>query len=167
MRITGPLKLMLVFAAFAVVFLPVAWTVADESMVVVSRPGTVFHKAGSDDIRGPGYEKSLEEAMAAGYTPCHVCFGKAASSLGISASMGAGGAAHATSGGFGGLSTLSSLKAPVVEQPFGEKEGGGGGSFRVKGAIKDPFSLETITHPGAEQGAYCTCQCTKNYPPAS
>ena len=49
----------------------------DDESVVVSRPGVVFHKPGSSDVRGRGHEKELARALATGYVPCEKCFGKA------------------------------------------------------------------------------------------
>lgn len=166
MRMSRAVKVVLAFSAAAVLLMPVAWTVADEATVVVSRPGTVFHKAGSDDVRGRGFEKSLSEALAAGYVPCHLCFGQAAPTLELSASLGAAGAASSASGGSGALGALAALKASTPEQPFGTKVGYPPFGFNPKGAIKDPYELNTLTHPGSEQGAYCSCHC-KNYPPTS
>ena len=141
--------LVLVIAAF-----PSAPVVADgDDGVVVSRPGVVFHKAGSSDIRGKGHGKSLSDALAAGYSPCKDCFGRE-----VSVNMrGAGAAgAAATSSVMGGqLFSLAGKSSSTISQPFGLKaqpRRGGKGAAR---SIRNPYcGQRTIQFPGYEQGAY-------------
>ena len=121
---------------------------ADEEKVVVSRPGTVFHKAGSSDIRGRGVEKGLDAAMAAGYQPCRVCYAKeAAASRLAGASTGAAAVTGLAGNGNGQPSAPSA-------QPQGLQIGSLG-HRSLRGEVKDPYSdLGTIRTPSKEQGAY-------------
>ena len=75
MRNAGIFGLAVVFALGVVAVIP-ALVLADEGeTVTVTRPGVVFHAAGSNDFRGRGVERSIGAAINAGYTPCRVCFG--------------------------------------------------------------------------------------------
>ncbi|MCZ6695730.1 MAG: hypothetical protein O7A63_04230 [Acidobacteria bacterium] len=153
-RSTGLGIVLLVVLAFAITaFLPTPAVADGDDAVVVSRPGVVFHKAGSGDIRGKGHEKSLSAALASGYHPCKVCFGRD-----ISVDLRAAGAAGAstTSSSFGSSGfTPPGLSTPTISQPFGLRAQ----SHRTKGAsgaIRDPFGAcdTSIRFPGSEQGAY-------------
>jgi hypothetical protein len=120
---------------------------ADEEKVVVSRPGTVFHRAGSSDIRGQGVEKSVDVAMAAGYQPCRVCFAKQAAS---STLVGASGGATVSGSSSGG----GRPSPPASAQPSGVQFGTLGHRSH-DGETTDPYdSLRTIRTPSKEQGAY-------------
>ena len=127
---------------------------ADEPTVVVSRPGTVFHLAGSSDIRGRGHTKAISDALAAGYTPCPSCFAreaKSSRSLTVTTS-----GATSLSVGTTFVTAAASTVGPITA-PFGLKQGT---SYRVHlgDAERDPYGdLDTIRNPGAEQGAYCAC----------
>ncbi len=141
---------LLLAAVVLAAMLPGGMVGADEEKVVVSRPGTVFHRIGSADIRGRGVEKSLEVAMAAGYQPCHVCFAREASaSLVTGASTGAAAQAGMGRGhGYGNGPSSSS------GQPSGLQIGSLGQRTK-EGSVENPYEdLDTIRNPGKEQGAY-------------
>jgi hypothetical protein len=126
----------------------------DGDKVVVSRPGVVFHTVGSGDLRGRGVDKSRDEALAAGYSPCPVCF--AAKKVAVAPASGLSfGATVASTRGHVGLPPV--LSPAPVSQPFGLRlfgHGRGGGSTQV---TKNPYrEPETIRNPGPEQGAYST-----------
>ena len=142
----------LLLAAFAVaVVLPGTFTGADEEKVVVSRPGIVFHKLGSSDVRGRGVEKTLDAAMTAGYIPCHVCFAREASASRLTSPT--NGAAAAATFGHGNVNGHPAPGTTYV-QPNGIRIG----TLGVAGkhdAVKDPYAdLRTIRTPVREQGAY-------------
>ena len=128
---------------------------ADETTVVVSRPGTVFHLAGSSDIRGRGHSRTLSEAMAAGYTPCPSCFAKEArTSRSLTVSTSGSTTLSATA-----FATAAAPGLGPITSPFGLKQGTGN-AYRVSmgDTGRDPYTdLATIVNPGAEQGAYCSC----------
>ncbi len=133
-------------------FLPAPVVADGDDSVVVSRPGVVFHKAGSGDIRGKGHEKSLTAALASGYSPCKVCFGRQ-----ISVELRGAGAAgvSATSSAFGGPGfTPPGLSTSTISQPFGlraqQRRGGSGAAH----AIRNPYMEVAMRFPGFEQGAY-------------
>jgi len=154
MRVSRRGVVALVVAALLVTVLP-AIALCDEETVVVSRPGVVFHKAGSLDVRGHAYGKSLSQAVAAGYMPCPICFGKAESSARPTMSGGAFGssqfamghlvvaASHA--GGVFVIHQASGVKVGVVHAQGGE----GGG-------LPDPYILNQTMRlkPAFDQGAY-------------
>jgi hypothetical protein len=120
---------------------------ADEEKVVVSRPGTVFHRAGSSDIRGQGVEKSVDVAMAAGYQPCRVCFAKQAASSTLVGTSGGATVSGSSSGG-------GRPSPPASAQPTGQQFGTLGHRSH-DGEQQDPYdSLRTIRTPSKEQGAY-------------
>ncbi len=73
----------------------------DETLVIVSRPGVVFHKTGSIDVRGRGHERPMTEALASGYVPCKKCFGRPVSEAVNGA--GAAGASTTSSSSVAGL----------------------------------------------------------------
>ena len=141
---------LLLAAVFVAAVLPGVFMGADEEKVVVSRPGTVFHKPGSTDIRGRGVEKSLDVAMAAGYQPCHVCYAREASASRLTgASAGAAATSFGRGHGGGRPSPGTSLVQPAglqvgsLHQP------------RAGKTVKDPYEdLDTIRFPAKEQGAY-------------
>lgn len=139
----------------AVPLLAPSGAVADDVQVAISHPGVVFHKVGSEDLRGQGVVKTLEEAQSAGYLPCQVCFGVVKSAP-----------AHALNGG---LSTAIATRATVsmvhvggpgrstgtiVAQPFGQRAFGGHRGV-ARGSLKNPYDpLMTVRNPGKEQGAF-------------
>lgn len=147
----------LAVAAIVVFVLPAASSVADEPMVVVSRPGTVFHKAGSGDVRGRGYEKPLAKALEDGYVPCPACFAAEAKASRIDVPAPIFSGIIAKSGG----NALAALPSPGSGStlPFGLRFGRPAVSSLHIDAGRDPYAdLNTIWNPGPEQGAYC-CIC--------
>ncbi len=151
---------LLLAAVCVAAVLPGAMVGADEEKVVVSRPGTVFHRAGSADIRGRGVEKSLDVAMAAGYQPCHVCFAKEASASQL-AGASTGSAAQAGLGRAGGNGHPS---PGTTAQPAGLKIGSLQHTYLDK-HVKDPYEdLETIRFPAKDQGAYSEDSLSPYYP---
>jgi hypothetical protein len=139
----------LLAAVVAAAMLPGGQAGADEEKVVVSRPGTVFHKAGSSDIRGRGVEKGLDAAMAAGYQPCRICYAKeAAASRLVGASTG-------TAAVIGTAGNANGHPAPASAQPQGLQVGTLFGYKSLEGEVRDPYEdLRTIRTPSKEQGAY-------------
>lgn len=152
-------RLWFIAAAFAVAALvltvPAPLTVADETTVVVSRPGTVFHRPGSDDVRGRGYTKTLEGALAAGYTPCNACFASVTSAGSLSVPASGAGGAVVGEGGPGYGIPPKSVQSPT--QPFGLKQLSTHRGRSDRGLVRNPYVLpETVRNPGAEQGAYAS-----------
>lgn len=141
---------LLLAAVVLAAMLPGGMVGADEEKVVVSRPGTVFHRVGSADIRGRGIEKSLDVAMAAGYQPCHVCFAREASASRVTGAS-TGAAAQAGMGrGHGYGNTPSSSAGQPSGLQFGSL-----GRRSPEGSVENPYeNLDTIRRPGKEQGAY-------------
>lgn len=130
--------------------------IADEPMVVISRPGTVFHKADSGDLRGRGHERTLAHAVAAGYTPCHVCFAPEAKTSRAVAGNFAGATAAASTAMTTSIGSI--LATTTASGTFGLRQGVSELSGGLRGAIRDPYAdLSTILNPGQEQGAYDTC----------
>jgi hypothetical protein len=120
---------------------------ADEEKVVVSRPGTVFHRAGSSDIRGQGVEKGLDVAMAAGYQPCRVCYAKQAAPSTMAGTSGGATVSGAAKGGNGHPSAPSAQPSGVQYGTLGHRS--------HEGEQLDPYeNLRTIRTPSKEQGAY-------------
>jgi hypothetical protein len=141
--------------ALAIAVLMPASTYADDDSVVVSRPGVVFHKAGSGDVRGRGHEKPLADAIAAGYSPCKVCFGKQ-QPVNVNAAGARGPSPTATASTSFGLRLKPGVGLPTVTQPFGLSQGH---TKRISGAsraIKNPYSHHNLsqTFRGRETGAY-------------
>ena len=131
---------------------------ADETTVVISRPGTVFHKVGAADLRGRGHERTVTRAIEAGYTPCHACFAPEAKT------------SRALSGGFSGTTGTSAtgtgtfvissgaLGTTTGSGTFGLKQGVSELSAGFREAKRDPYDdLRTVHNPGLQQGAYATC----------
>jgi len=124
---------------------------ADQSeQVVVTRPGVVFHRAGSDDVRGRGFEKPIDMAIESGYTPCRVCFGKDLGSIPSHTPEIGSGAAVASFG-------LADIPAPPVNsvaQPFGVRLPTGH-TFRLpNGVVRNPYEFNSGTVTTGEQGAF-------------
>jgi hypothetical protein len=59
----------LAVALGVVALIPVVAGESQGDRVLVTKPGVVFHKVGSDDIRGRGVEKSIDGALEAGSRP--------------------------------------------------------------------------------------------------
>ena len=120
---------------------------ADEEKVVVSRPGTVFHRAGSSDIRGQGVEKGLDVAMSAGYQPCRVCYATKAAPSTTAVASGGATVSGARGGGNGHPSAPSAQPSGVQFGTLSHRS--------HEGEQEDPYAnLRTIRTPGKEQGAY-------------
>lgn len=138
-------------ALVAAALIPGSFSSAGEEKVVVSRPGTVFHRAGSGDVRGRGVEKPLDRALATGYTPCHVCYASQTSAGRVSGTAAGGAVAAATGrGNGGGRPTTGTTSA----QPSGFQYGSLQRRYLDK-EVKDPYGdLETLRGRRLEQGAY-------------
>ncbi|HXH27678.1 MAG TPA: hypothetical protein VNL37_01465 [Candidatus Polarisedimenticolia bacterium] len=153
MRVSGRAVAAVVMALALAVVLPGLAFADDDSTVVVTRPGVVYHKIGGSDIRGQGVQKSLSEAQAAGYTPCRVCFAKEiASSVKATPPAGAGSvasSAHVVHVGGPGKTGVS------VSQPFGVKAFPSGRVHPETGFVRNPYDEPmTVKERGREQGAY-------------
>jgi hypothetical protein len=124
----------------------------DDDTVVVSRPGVVYHKAGSQDVRGRGHERPLSEALSAGYSPCPICFSRSGGSTSATALM----TASAVPALSKGVVLPPGLVSPGVEtQPFGLKIGTLYPQHGNRGGVRDPYiEVHTITRPASEQGAF-------------
>jgi len=151
MKLAGAVAVLLVLALCLVCLLTAAS--ADEGgKVVVTRPGVVFHLAGSSDLRGRGVEKPLSEALAQGYTPCRICFAShAATGTGASvAKSGAAGAAFGAASAAVGVATTSS-----TSEAYGPSSGYRAPTPVEKGGTWNPYlDPRTITFPGVEQSGY-------------
>ena len=141
-------------AAVAVGLLAIIPVLAADSQgnnVVVTRPGVVFHKMGSDDIRGRSVERSVDAALESGYTPCPVCFAKeiaAARSGSVDIPAGASPAVY-------GAVSIPAPPSTTVSQPFGLRYATSKFGRPPKDAIKNPYEDQNQVVPGrAEQGAF-------------
>jgi len=141
-------------AAVAVGLLAIIPVLAADSQgnnVVVTRPGVVFHKMGSDDIRGRSVERSVDAALESGYTPCPVCFAKeiaAARSGSVEIPAGASPAVY-------GAVSIPAPPSTTVSQPFGLRYATSKFGRPPKDAIKNPYEDQNQVVPGrAEQGAF-------------
>jgi len=135
-----------------VALIPVLAGESQGDHVLVTKPGVVFHKVGSDDIRGRGVEKTIDGALEAGYTPCPVCFAKEiqAARTGTPGKPGSAATASYTA-------AADSIPAPpvtTVTQPFGLR-------FATdhtrgpKDTVRNPYDeLYSVVQGRAEQGAY-------------
>jgi len=156
-RMKTPGRVVVLLALAGLVAMVVTAAFASEGeMVVVSRPGVVFHKAGSGDVRGRGVEKPIDQALASGYVPCTFCFARTAS---------AGLKSGATLGATVGSSvSIRSIALPpglrdttFTSQPFGVRFGALHAPGLERMALRDPFDpVSTILNPAKEQGAYGT-----------
>ena len=137
---------------FLAALVPVAAQDDPGGTVVVTRPGVVFHKAGGSDLRGRGFEKSLDTALQAGYRPCPICFGRQAGSaanLGPDFASGIALPSFAPEG-------IPAPPSSTVSQPFGLRAASP--SRHVgRETFRNPFLLpDTIIDHGREQGAFET-----------
>ena len=141
----------LAVALGVVALIPVVAGESQGDQVSVTKPGVVFHKVGSSDIRGRSVEKTVDGALEAGYTPCPVCFAKEIQTAKTATTARSGAAAASY-----GASTDGIPAPPVttVSQPFG---------FRYaedhtgspKDSVRNPYDeLYTVVNGRAEQGAY-------------
>ena len=141
-------------AAIALALLVVVPAVAGDSQgdkVVVTKPGVVFHKTGSGDIRGRAVERTVDSALESGYAPCPVCFAKEISMARAGGPAVMGGASTASLSG----EAIPAPPVSTVVQPFGVRYASSvrGGSRRD--AIKSPYEDDYTVVPGrSEQGAY-------------
>ncbi|HEU4401682.1 MAG TPA: hypothetical protein VFT43_06215, partial [Candidatus Polarisedimenticolia bacterium] len=121
----------------------------DEATVMVSRPGVVFHRAGSSDLRGRGFEKTVSQALAAGYVPCRVCFASNAALSRVASGTAAGGAAAAS--GQSALSTGTTTSSTSTSSSYAPPRLRG----LDKGVIRDPYA-DPVTATGriADQSGY-------------
>ncbi len=152
MKDPGRAAVVLAFGALLVALVPVL-AVGEEDMVVISRPGVVFHRVGSADVCGRGIEKGLDQALSAGYIPCRVCFGKA---TGMAPLMGPTAlSASSLPGGQHVIVPRGQLGSTVISQPNGVQSGVLYESGVGRGGVRNPYDpVQTVTQPGKEQGAY-------------
>jgi hypothetical protein len=149
-----------VAAALAGVIVGSSPGVADEPTVLISRPGTVFHKTGAIDLRGRGHEKTLSEAIRAGYTPCHACFAAEAKTSRSAAGTPSGATTSSSTTGTGTILVTSATTSSSTTSgsTFGLRHGASDFLGGARGAIRDPYAdLMTVLDSGFEQGAYCAC----------
>ncbi len=112
MNTSGWLRVALIVCILpAVAILAPELSRGDDAIVVVSRPGVVFHKAGSGDVRGRGHEKTLAGALAKGYVPCERCFARFNSSVATGAGV-AGTPGAASRGGSSAMGRGSTFLSP-------------------------------------------------------
>lgn len=140
-------------AAMALALLAVLPAVAGDGgdNVVVTKPGVVFHKAGSSDIRGRAVDKTVDAALEAGYAPCPVCFAKELAAAKATTSPNSGGAAVAVSAGDG----IPSPPVSTVTQPFGVRYAQRPQGHGDENGVRDPYANTFTYIPGrSEQGAY-------------
>src|SRR5262245_42166600 len=76
MRRSARTGMSVVLALGLLAVLPALAADSESGKVLVTRPGVVFHKAGAEDVRGRGVERTMDSALEAGYAPCPVCFAK-------------------------------------------------------------------------------------------
>ena len=140
-----------VAAALGIVALiPVLAADSQGDRVLVTRPGVVFHKAGSDDIRGRALQKSMDQALESGYAPCPVCFAKEIQAAAMTTKAGGG----ATMGGRPGMESIPAPPVTTVVQPFGLRYAVDYGRS-TREAVRNPYEHRVMNAPGtAEQGAY-------------
>jgi hypothetical protein len=155
MNVPGRALAVIVLAVAVAVVLPGVALGDDDSTVVVSRPGVVYHRVGSGDLRGQGMQKSLADAQAAGYIPCPVCFAK---ETGSSVQIGSPHVAAGTAGSTAQVVHLGNGRSTVsVAQPFGLKAFVSGRAHPQQGYVRNPYEDPmTIKSRGREQGAYGT-----------
>jgi len=140
--------------AIALALLIVVPAVAGDNQgdkVVVTKPGVVFHKVGSGDIRGRAVERTVDSALESGYAPCPVCFAKEISLARTGNAEVMGGAATASFSG----EAIPAPPVSTVSQPFGIRYARSVYSHGHKDAIKSPYEDVYTVVPGrGEQGAY-------------
>lgn len=152
MKTTGR-SVVVIAAVLALAVLVPALAAGDDDTVVVSRPGVVYHKAGSLDVRGRGHERPLSEALAAGYSPCPICFAKAAGTTTGGAALLAGSALSVVPRN--GVVPPGLIHPSSLAQPFGLKIGTLYPPHGFRDGVRDPYvEPHTITRPASEQGAY-------------
>jgi hypothetical protein len=123
----------------------------DANGVVVTKPGVVFHKAGSSDIRGRAVDKTVDAALESGYAPCPVCFAKELAAARGTTNATSAGAAVATGAGDG----VPVPPVSTVTQPFGVRYQSRPSSANRGEGIRDPYADSfTYISGRSEQGAY-------------
>jgi hypothetical protein len=152
MRLSVRTGFSVVLALACLAILPVVADVSQGGDVVVTKPGVVFHKAGSDDLRGRGLERTVDAAIEAGYSPCPLCFAKELAMARSASPELEGGAATAQFS-----SSPDSVPAPpvsTVTQPFGLRYASRDATPQ-RGGVRNPYDDLLVVIPGrAEQGAY-------------
>ena len=152
MRMSGRAGVAIAIALGLVALVPVA-AQDDQGSVVVTRPGVVFHKAGAEDIRGRGQEKTIEAAMEAGYQPCPICFGKQVSTA---RNLGPDLASGMTMPRFG-TADIPAPPATTIVQPFGRRTLSVKTGGLEEDIMRNPYEqASTILFAGWEQGAFET-----------
>lgn len=147
-NLRGGLAAAMALAVLAVV--PAVAGDADDS-VVVTKPGVVFHKAGSSDIRGKAVDRTIDAALESGYSPCPTCFAKELAVARGTRDGLTGGAAIATSAASDGPPVPP---VSTVSQPFGVRYATRPNPDRA-GGIRDPYADSyTFISGRSEQGAY-------------
>jgi len=140
--------------AIALALLVVVPAVAGDNQgdkVVVTKPGVVFHKTGSGDIRGRAVERTVDSALESGYAPCPVCFAKELSLARAGAPDVIGGAATASYTG----EAIPAPPVSTVAQPFGIRYATSVYSHARRDAIRSPYEDVYSVIPGrGEQGAF-------------
>ncbi len=152
MKSAGHAGLVAVLVIACVALVPTLAQADSGDNVVVTRPGVVFHKAGSDDVRGRGFEKTIDAALEAGYTPCQICFGKELAGVGIATAS-----AGAVVGGFG--QAQMGIPAPpgsTVTQPFGLRVVSTNQGTGLRGGTRNPYLPADTIRRAVDQGAYET-----------
>lgn len=140
----------LAVALGVVALIPVVAGESKGDQVLVTKPGVVFHKVGSQDIRGRGVEKTVDGALEAGYTPCPVCFAKEIQSAKTTTTARSGAAAPTGTSADG----IPAPPVSTVTQPFGLRYATDY-TGSPKNAIRNPYDeLYTVVQGRSEQGAY-------------
>jgi len=153
MRLSARTAAAVTLALGMVAALPAIANADDSGSVVVTRPGVVFHRSGAGDIRGRGFEKSIDSALEAGYSPCPICFAKEISAArgGSVALPGAAATAEVSITG----QAIPAPPSSTVTQPFGIRYASSRFGGNSKEAIRNPYDLQIRAVPGREeQGAF-------------
>jgi hypothetical protein len=152
MRLSVRTGIPVVLALGCLAILPAVATDGQGDKVVVTKPGVVFHKAGSDDLRGRAVEKTVDAAIEAGYAPCPICFARELAMARTGSPEVQGGASTAQFS-----ASPDSVPAPpvvTVTQPFGLKYASRDAQPK-RGGVRNPYDDLLVVIPGrAEQGAY-------------
>jgi hypothetical protein len=150
MKVSGGAAIALAVGLGIVALVPTRATGDDGQTVLVTRPGVVFHAVGSKDLRGHGYQKSVTDALAAGYVPCRICFAHAQVSR-TSGPASGGGAAASFSGAAAAISPATSGSATSLAT---NGRSGFHHSPVEDHGVKDPYLLYTYVVRGQDQDSY-------------